>query len=481
MEIILFKIIAASTVFITLYYSFLARERTFKFNRFYLLFALVFSYAVPFITIQLPSINQSKNQLIFNEMQGVVVSQNQPAEATFNWETLLLSIYLVVTLFLFIKSIWAIIQIVKLKGYRMIINKLEVKVIEKNVSPFSFFNTIYLGKNYLNQGRIDERILLHEGNHITQKHSWDLMFIEALKIVSWFNPALYFYKKAMVANHEFLADEAVLNHFEVKPYQHLILDEISTAQNLNFTHQFNYNNTKKRFIMMTKTKSKFAGIKMYLSIPVFAVTFTLLVNKVYATPKDESVDSKPILSEKREIISPQEIDGNIIEESILSHNVLEQPNANQNEVADKSLQQTIVQDTIKPTSKGYIETNLISPPTPIGQKPEENIESATDVEVDKLPEYPGGINEFRQKLAMDFDTSKIEGTEGLFKTEVNFVINENGSVSNYTVSGNNENFNNEAVRSMKTVNDKTLWKPAIKDGKPVKFVFKMPITMEFKK
>ena len=66
----------------------------------------------------------------------------------------------------------------------------------------------------------------------------------------------------MINNHEFLADENVVNnHYEVKSYQHLILDEIAHHQNYQLTHQFNFITPKKRFIMMTKSTSKSAHLK----------------------------------------------------------------------------------------------------------------------------------------------------------------------------------------------------------------------------
>ena len=87
-----------------------------------------------------------------------------------------------------------------------------------------------------------------------------------------------FYKKAMINNHEFLADENVVNnHYEVKSYQHLILDEIAHHQNYQLTHQFNFYNTKKRFIMMTKSTSKSAHLKKILILPLFAIFFVVFI------------------------------------------------------------------------------------------------------------------------------------------------------------------------------------------------------------
>ena len=131
-------------------------------------------------------------------------------------------------------------------------------------------------------------MFLHEEIHIAQKHSLDIFFVEILKALIWFNPFIYLYKKVIVTNHEFLADEKVIDkNNDVKSYQQLILSEILKQRNLDLTHQFNFNNTKKRFIMMTSKNSKFAQVKKYLCAPAFMALAILFAEKVYANDSTE--------------------------------------------------------------------------------------------------------------------------------------------------------------------------------------------------
>jgi beta-lactamase regulating signal transducer with metallopeptidase domain len=141
-------------------------------------------------------------------------------------------------------------------------------------------NTIYISKDYFKDGNIENSIFLHEEIHVKQKHTADVLFTEILKILLWFNPFIYFYKRAMVTNHEFIADEQVIyNNKNIKSYQELILKEILKQQDLNLIHQFNFNNTKKRFIMMTSKNSKFAKAKKYLTIPAFTALTLIFAEK----------------------------------------------------------------------------------------------------------------------------------------------------------------------------------------------------------
>ena len=244
------KIVLVSALLLAVYYIFLEKEKVLKFNRFYLLFSLVFAYAVPFISLTIPNFEKSKpNLIIGNVVQQQAVFVSNAEQNNVNWMFLIPIIYVSVALLFLVKAIFSVYKILNLKGQTLMYQHQKIKILEKETAPFSFLNKIYFGKNYWIDNKIDQRIFLHEKLHVQQKHSFDILFIEILKIVTWFNPALYFYKKAMINNHEFLADENVVNnHYEVKSYQHLILDEIAHHQNYQLTHQFNFYNTKKRLL-----------------------------------------------------------------------------------------------------------------------------------------------------------------------------------------------------------------------------------------
>ena len=125
-----------------------------------------------------------------------------------------------------------------------------------------------------------------------QKHSLDLIFVEFIKTISWFNPAIYFYKKAITDNHEFLADEEIINQeFNIKDYQKLILAVVLQVKNLSVINQFNFNNTKQRFIMMTTKKSKLENFKKLFAVSVIAGSSFFFVQKVYAsgTPENDNL------------------------------------------------------------------------------------------------------------------------------------------------------------------------------------------------
>ncbi|MGG5209480.1 M56 family metallopeptidase [Chryseobacterium sp. MIQD13] len=304
---IILKIILCSAIFISVYYLFLEKEKMYRFNRFYLLFSLVLCYVIPFISIAVQSPEpEEKTGIIFEDTAQQIIPI-QPVQESFDWMNMMWLVYGLVTLFFLIKSILSVRAVRKIQGKRQIYQNHNIIITNESFPPFSFWNTIYLGKDYIKNNKIDPRIFLHEKNHIDQKHSIDLILMDILKIFTWFNPILLFYKKAIITNHEFLADEAVLkDSYDIKDYQNLILEEIVSSQNMALTHSFNFNNTKKRFIMMTAKKSKFIVLKKAAGITALIAAAVLFAEKTYATSPEISKDIQKVTGTTANILSTQD-------------------------------------------------------------------------------------------------------------------------------------------------------------------------------
>ena len=124
------------------------------------------------------------------------------------------------------------------------------------------------------------------------------------------------------------------------------------------------------------------------------------------------------------------------------------------------------------------------PPPPPGPGRSTSVEvkpqvSATQVytEVEQLAEFPGGINAFRSKVSNGFDSSAMDGDEGKVTTEVIFVVERDGSITDVKANGSNKDFNAEAIRTVKSIKNK--WAPAKINGQSVRYRYRMPLTMQF--
>lgn len=455
------KIVLVSALLLAVYYIFLEKEKVLKFNRFYLLFSLVFAYTIPFISLTIPNFEKSKpNLVIENVVQQQTVLVSNVEQNNVDWMFLVPIIYVSVALFFLVKAIISVCKILNLKGQNLMYQHQKIKILEKEIAPFSFLNKIYFGKNYWLDNRIDQRIFLHEKLHVQQKHSLDVLLIEILKIISWFNPVLYFYKKAMINNHEFLADENVVNsNYGIKSYQHLILDEIIYHQNYQLTHQFNFYNTKKRFIMMTKSKSKLANLKKVLILPLFAIFFVAFANKKSSEIAENNFsNSEKIFKEK--IPLPQNLESKILTKS---ENDTIKPKVKKTEAAIK----TEIKNEVAKASQSKSAEPILPPP------PVDKIESHTEAE------FPGGLTALRNKFSENFDSSKLQFKKRIIKGTIILIISDDGKRYNASYDFDNEAFRDEAQKAMEKSLEGVVWKPATLNGKPVASSFKMPMTMSF--
>ncbi|MBJ7881521.1 M56 family metallopeptidase [Gelidibacter salicanalis] len=142
------------------------------------------------------------------------------------------------------------------------------------VVPHTFLSYIFLNRTEYEHHLIPDEVLLHEQTHAKQKHAIDIIILEILQIVFWFNPLLYYIKKDIKLNHEFLADQAVLQKgINSAQYKKTLLAFSSNATEPRFTNSINYSLIKKRFtVMNTHTSKRKIWLRSSLLLPLLALT-----------------------------------------------------------------------------------------------------------------------------------------------------------------------------------------------------------------
>ena len=299
-----FLIKSTITLFVLLavYYLFLEKEKIHGFNRFYLLFSLVLSMVIPFITIEViqeiaqPTVNPGNIQI---PQESAVILEETNYLAIGLW-----SLYAVVTLVLVIRFFSNIIKISsKMKSNTPIDYKsAKLILVPEKTLPHTFLNTIFINETEYNNRQIEAELYTHELTHVTQKHTLDILFIEVLKTIFWFNPIFIFYKKAIQLNHEFLADEKVVTSYNNVPfYQSLLLSKTNANQTFYLASNLNYLITKKRLLMMTKTTSNSKSFaKKIILIPLFTGLINLMCIQTIAQTSTSSNTSAPSEIKKRD-------------------------------------------------------------------------------------------------------------------------------------------------------------------------------------
>ena len=273
MEMYLINSAGCLAILLLFYKLLLENETMHQFKRFYLLGSLFVSMLIPFITFTTytDAIPQSLQQI---SNTSVLISEGTAANAI-NWSVILWVIYgLGVLLFSikFIRNLTAL--ILRIKHNPKLRNRdFTTILLQERVLPHTFFNFLFFNKEAFIKKQIPKEVIVHEEAHAKQLHSLDVLIVELLQIVFWFNPLIYFAKSAIKLNHEFLADQSVIcKGVETSLYQRTLLVFSSNTEASNLANAFNYSSIKKRFtVMKTHTSKRTIWSKGLLLLPLLAI------------------------------------------------------------------------------------------------------------------------------------------------------------------------------------------------------------------
>ena len=277
MELLLLKSSVCLLVLLLFYKIALEPLSVHKFKRVYLLVAVAIAAIIPFITfVKYVQPNFDNSSLIFDTSPTIPLDTNfKIVEETNYLPIILWSIYALGVGLFFIRFCINLFQIIsKIRKHTKVKSQSFINVLMEQIEvPHTFFNFIFLNKNKFENNQIPAEVLLHEQTHAKQKHSLDIMFIELLQVVFWFNPLVYWLKKEVKLNHEFLADQDVINQgVDTKTYQTILLQFSSNQQELALANAINYSSIKKRFTLMnTQTPTKTKWIRSVLLLPLLAL------------------------------------------------------------------------------------------------------------------------------------------------------------------------------------------------------------------
>ena len=151
-----------------------------------------------------------------------------------------------------------------------------------NFAPYSFFRHIVMSaKDYENSRH---PILTHEQAHIRLGHSWDILLLESVCTLQWFNPLVWMLARDLRAVHEYEADKAVLDlGIDATRYQQLLVIKAFGTRLQSVTNSLSHGSLKDRIIMMKKTKS--SGLLMLKGL--FLPLFMGIAVVAFAKPKTE--------------------------------------------------------------------------------------------------------------------------------------------------------------------------------------------------
>lgn len=319
MILYLIKSVIVLSVCLGIYLAFLEREKMHRFNRAFLVGAIILGFVVPFLSFEvyIPSpkldngFHSAKESLqdqievpaeyVLNSV-GVPIASALDESRTRNIYTrksqfknaskgiqILLVVYFAGAGFFFIRFIAGLYNMYRqvLEGEKLEYQSATLVLLQGKVIPHSFLNYIFVSKQAYEEGNIPDEILTHELTHVKQYHTIDVFFLELIKVVYWFNPVVYFFEKPVKINHEFLADQAVIHSdVDASQYQQVLLGSVARVSTSPLASTLTYSLTKKRLMMMVKKSSKrVLALKTLLLLPAMASVVLFLSEEQGYTPR----------------------------------------------------------------------------------------------------------------------------------------------------------------------------------------------------
>jgi beta-lactamase regulating signal transducer with metallopeptidase domain len=304
----LVKSIVCLLILLLVHRLLLQREAMHRFNRFFLLFSVVASFLIPLYTIEVPAeivatpivlnfepdyFESGPSEVISEPDYFETRSQNfsqEPivvaeVESQINWEYLLIGLYGLISLvflFRFVRNIKILVNQIQ-RNVKVNYRDQTLVLIQSDSLPYSFLNYIFVAEADLEKGKFTDAVFEHERTHIQEKHSWDILFIEALIIPLWFHPGLYWAKESIKLNHEFIADAVALRSTSLEKYESQLLAMMLSEQKYGLASSLNFSLTKKRFEMMKKKSMSANGwIKLLVLVPILGGMVYFLSERVVA-------------------------------------------------------------------------------------------------------------------------------------------------------------------------------------------------------
>lgn len=181
-----------------------------------------------------------------------------------------------------LSAVIILIELTKL-GYLRFKGNRELNLGENVIShasvkyPFSFMKWIFVPTDS-DYSEDDWRIVLaHENLHLNQRHTLDILFASFTQCLLWYHPAVYLIQKSMKANHEALADAAVLASTPYNQYSKTLLALSLRTNTLTLSHSFSLiSSLSKRLKLMKLPKSKLRKTILSLSLLSFAGAFIFI-------------------------------------------------------------------------------------------------------------------------------------------------------------------------------------------------------------
>ena len=532
------KVAVLIAVFYFCYRLLMERETMHRLNRIVLLSSILLSLVLPLCVItlhktveveQIPVVDTA--ELVITELgesEGQVhdwVKDHNHATSPLDSSSVIFAIFMigVVCRSLYIaKSYRQLRRMIKDSEQHSLEDGVTLAVVDLPVAPFSWMRTIVLSR--IDYEERNPSILAHERGHILLHHSWDIVFVEVLTALQWFNPVVWLLRRDLRTIHEYEADASVLSSgSDVSQYIQLLMRKATGTKACILANGINNSTTKKRINMMLVNKSpRRNSLKLLALLPIVGVTLALNAETVtdVVYKNDEPQKQVPVKKGKK--------DATIKTNANQGIQVIEVIEAPETADKEKTSETTVKQETepnmavlILNTKKKGEEPLLIvdkkiatieqvralprDAVASVGTMREEAAISSygkkakygaliittvkhqkelyneqisqPDVfdKVDEAPQFPGGMAGMMQYLSSNIrypEDAREAGTQG--RVIVSFVVEKDGSISNAKVA--KPTYSSLDEEALRVISAMPKWMPGKQNGEAVRVKYSFPVS-----
>ena len=491
------KVAVLIAVFYMFYRLLLSRETFHQVNRVVLLATAVASFILPLCIVTLHKTVVVEPVQTLVSIDGIsAVMEEEPAMPL--WQTIGIALFIagmVATAGYTLLSMLKVWGLVRGSEQHPQADGIVVCDTEHQVSPFSWLRYIVLSHDdYEAQ---DAAVLAHERGHIAQHHTLDLLLVDTLTALQWFNPAMWMLRQDLRAIHEYEADAAVLSQgINMRQYQYLLIQKAVSDCGYSVVNGITHSTLKNRISMMSHKKSSSASLlKLLALVPIVGVALALNAETV-----NDYVYAEKLQTQQKKVVKKGKKAGQvkINAKTVEVKEVKEEKPAVTEEKAEKPVvteDKDVVEELVKrlPGAKvdedGTIKINdrkvariVINDMEYVeelvkrqdDEEPAEESEGVFDV-VEQMPEFPGGVGEMMKFVSMNVKYPEEAMKNGIAgRVVVQFIVEMDGTISHVKVFRKvNDALDAEAVRVIQAM---PKWKPGKQRGREVRVKYTMPIS-----
>ena len=309
----LLEVLLCSGLLVLMYQLFFRKLTHFRWMRYYLLMSLVLPLILPLTpwisqpffsaeaVVPLGGIGQSVNaniaHWIYELPDGQLAVDGAESQPRLTYAALIIScLYIMGVIYFFFVlgyQLYRIRQLLvqsekeKQPGYWLV-------WLDGDTAPFSFLNYLFLGKSCQLMDRDElEKVKQHELVHIRQRHSLDMLLLEMINMLCWFNPFHRLFRKHLQDVHEYLADEQVAASGAWQPYARLLVELSRMPLPVSLTTGFTAQQIGRRIRMMGRNRSGRWSLLRFTVILPLSVSLVFLYSCLEEVPENYvNVDSE---------------------------------------------------------------------------------------------------------------------------------------------------------------------------------------------